>query len=43
LIGLAIEQIDKCRLIRTLLGVAAQRSDQIAGNLIRTNMRFYAD
>jgi hypothetical protein len=43
LIGLAIEQMNKCRLIRTLLGVAAQRADQIGGNLMRTNMRFYTN
>jgi hypothetical protein len=40
LIGLAIEQMNKCRLIRPFLGVAAQRSDQIAGNLTWINMCF---
>ena len=43
LIGLAIEQMNKCRLIRTFLGVAAQHADQIAGNLMRTNMCFYVN
>ena len=40
LIGLAIEQMHKCRLIGTFLGVAAQRADQIAGNLLRINIYF---
>ena len=37
-IGLAVEQMDECRLIRAFLGVAAQRADQVAGKLMRTNV-----
>ena len=40
LIGLAVKQIRKCSLIRTILDEAAQHMDQITGILMRTNLLF---
>ena len=37
-IGLAVEQMDEGRLPRAFVGVAAQHADQMAGNLMRTNV-----
>jgi len=40
LIELIIKQMNKCRLIRILLSLAAERTDQIVGKLMQTDMRF---
>ena len=37
-IALAVEQMDKGRLPRAFVGVAAQHADQVAGKLMRTNV-----
>jgi hypothetical protein len=37
-IALAVEQMDEGRLPRAFFDVAAQRADQVAGKLMRTNV-----
>jgi hypothetical protein len=43
LMGRTIEQMNKCRLIRSFLRLIAERFDQIVRNLMQTAMRFFVN